>query len=93
MGLLVKYLLVLLVVVIGIWSLVSRLRGPDRDAKADQARRKPAGDKPAGDKPVEMVRCAHCGLHLAAAESVVDSGQRYCSEAHRRLGPSTDNSA
>jgi len=88
MGLLVKYLLVLLVVAIGIWSLWSRLRGPDRDAKADQA-----GRKPAGDKPVEMVRCAHCGLHLAAAESVVDSGQRYCSEAHRRLGPSTDNSA
>jgi len=88
MGLLVKYLLVLLVVAIGIWSLWSRLRGPDRDAKADQARRKPAGDK-----PVEMVRCAHCGLHLAAADSVVDSGQRYCSEAHRRLGPSTDNSA
>ena len=88
MGLLVKYLLVLLVVAIGIWSLVSRLRGPDRDAKAGDARRKPDGDK-----PVEMVRCAHCGLHLAAAEAVADSEQRYCSEAHRRLGPSTDNSA
>lgn len=88
MGLLVKYLLVLLVVAIGIWSLVSRLRGPDRDAKADQARRNPDGDK-----PVEMVRCAHCGLHLADTDAVADSGQRYCSETHRRLGPSTDNAA
>ena len=85
MGLLLKYLLVLLVVALGIWSLVSRLRGPDRDAAADPKRRKPAG-KP----PVEMVRCAHCGLHLADTDAVADSGQHYCSEAHRRLGPSTD---
>ena len=88
MGLLVKYLLVLLVVAIGIWSLVSRLRGPRRDPADGKARQPPAGDK-----PVEMVRCAHCGLHLADADAVADSGQRYCSETHRRLGPSTDNSA
>ena len=90
MGLLVKYLLVLLVVAIGIWSLISRLRGPDRDAKAGDARRKPQGNK-----PVEMVRFVHCGLHLADTDAVTvaDSGQRYCSEAHRRLGPSTDTSA
>ena len=88
MGLLVKYLLVLLVVAIGIWSLLSRLRGPERDGGAAKTRRKPAGDK-----PVQMLRCAHCGLHLAASEAVVDRDRPFCSEAHRQLGPSTDTAA
>ncbi len=88
MGLLVKYLLVLLVVAIGIWSLLSRLRRPDRDGADAKPRRKPTGDK-----PVEMLRCAHCGLHLAATEAVIESGRPFCSEAHRRLGPSTDTTA
>ena len=81
MGVIVKYLLVLLVVAIGVWSLVSRLRGPRRDDDRGAARRS------AGAKPLEMVRCAHCGLHLAASEAVDDGPRHYCSESHRRLGP------
>ncbi|MGE5385554.1 MAG: PP0621 family protein [Betaproteobacteria bacterium] len=38
-------------------------------------------------KPVEeMVRCAHCGVYLPEAESIVADGRRYCSEAHRLAG-------
>lgn len=37
--------------------------------------------------PQEMVRCAHCGLHLPAAEALVHAGQPYCSAAHREAGP------
>ncbi len=38
--------------------------------------------------PESMVRCAHCGLHLPEGEAMkaVD-GHRYCTAAHRDLGP------
>lgn len=81
MGSLVKYLLVLLVVAFGLWTLVSRLRGPDRGASGAAPR------KPGAANPVEMVQCAHCGLHLAATDAVAEGSRLYCSDAHRRLGP------
>ncbi len=31
----------------------------------------------------DMVRCAHCGLHLPAGESIRASGQQFCCAAHR----------
>ena len=76
-----KFLVVLLVVGIGVWSLVSRLRGPGRGgAKAGTA------DKPTSVAPVAMVECAHCGLHLPAVDAVAGhSGAAYCSPAHRQL--------
>jgi uncharacterized protein len=71
--------LVLLVVGIGVWSLVSRLRGPRKD--------QPAAREPSGPAPVQMVECAHCGLHLPAGDAVAEGSRLYCSDAHRRLGP------
>lgn len=80
-----KFLLVLLVVGIGVWSLVSRLRGPRPGRPADAA--KPAENKPAENKPAVMAECAHCGLHLPAADALAEGARLYCSDAHRRLGP------
>lgn len=77
-----KLLVVLLVVGVGVWSLVSRLRGPRAD--------RPASGRPAdqaGAAPVQMVECAHCGLHLPAADALAEGSRLYCSDAHRRLGP------
>jgi uncharacterized protein len=35
-----------------------------------------------------MVRCAHCGLHLPEGDAVkTPDGHRYCTAAHRDLGP------
>ena len=31
----------------------------------------------------DMVRCAHCGLHVPAGEAVAAGGRWYCCEAHR----------
>jgi len=31
-----------------------------------------------------MVRCAHCGLHLPESEAIADRGQYFCSQEHRR---------
>jgi uncharacterized protein len=76
-----KYLLILIVVVAVVWWL-TRLR--DRVPP-------PRGGRPAAgadDKPALMVRCEHCGLHLPRDEALpgAEAGF-YCSDAHRRLGP------
>ena len=31
----------------------------------------------------DMVKCAHCGVHLPKGESLVAQGQVFCSAAHR----------
>ncbi len=73
-----KFLLVLLVVVGGLWWLwrprAKPPRGPVRKGAEATA-------------PAEMVACAHCDLRLPRAEAVFDSeGYPFCSEAHRRAG-------
>lgn len=74
-----KYLLVIAVVGFVLWLMFGR----DRGARPPQRRRAAA---PAA--PVEMVACAHCGVHLPADEAVADAaGRRYCGEAHRLAGP------
>jgi uncharacterized protein len=75
-----KYLLVLLVVVVGAWLLLGRRRGE---------RPPPAGPRQARTgKPQAMLACAHCGVHLPQAEALMDAGGRpFCSEAHRLAGP------
>jgi uncharacterized protein len=71
-----KYLLVLVVVVVVLWSLL-------RDRKPAPARRKAA--KAAPD---EMVACAHCALHLPRGEALLDpAGRPFCNDAHRIAGP------
>jgi len=49
--------------------------------------RKPAA-RPAGGQPVEMVACAHCGLHLPRSDALLGDAERwFCGAEHRRLGP------
>lgn len=76
----VKYLVVLLVIVLVVWLLRR-----DRAAAPAEAARARA---PSRRLPQPMVPCAHCGVHLPAAEAVAgDGGHHYCSEEHRRAGP------
>ena len=35
----------------------------------------------------EMVRCAHCGLHVPYSASLHDRHHGYCSASHRQAGP------
>ena len=80
-----KYLLVLVVVGLGLWLLVTRLR---RGGGTGGEARRTDAQPPAGPvQMVEMVACAHCGLHLAHSDAVPEGARLYCSEAHRRLGP------
>jgi uncharacterized protein len=46
--------------------------------------RKPAPKQDAEAPAEEMVRCAHCGVHLPKSESILSGGKFFCSDAHRR---------
>lgn len=35
------------------------------------------------DVAEDMVRCAHCGVHLPKGESMLVAGKYFCSAAHR----------
>jgi uncharacterized protein len=78
-----KYLLVLIVVVVGLW-----LRLRQRDGAAPEAgRKRPSRPGPA-PPPAEMLACAHCDLRLPRSEALMDpQGRPYCSDAHRLAGP------
>ncbi|ARP89132.1 hypothetical protein CAL14_01490 [Bordetella genomosp. 9] len=47
--------------------------------------RRSAGSAPAGP-PEQMVRCAHCGIHLPRSEATLIGGRIWCSQEHARLG-------
>jgi uncharacterized protein len=49
---------------------------------------KPAPPRPSAGAGEPMLRCAQCGVHLPASETVRDAaGAAYCSEEHRLRQP------
>jgi uncharacterized protein len=69
-----KYLIWLLVILLGLW--VWR--------RAGQARRpRPPATPPAEKAPDAMCSCAHCGVHLPLNEAVRGERGLYCSTGHR----------
>lgn len=82
-----KLLVVLVVVAVGLWALLWRTRGPRRPGGA-QGQAPDAAKAPAsGASAQDMVRCAHCGLHLPAADAVQAGGRPYCGSEHAAAGP------
>lgn len=77
------WLIALLLAVV--WLLRGQRRGPPA-RRPDAAPPKPR--RPAPSTAVRpMVRCAHCGVHLAQDEALSAHGQYYCDAAHRDAGP------
>ena len=68
------------------WACGCCCRGCAGPARAERVVMPPA-KKPDTTQPVEMVVCAHCGVHLPATDALALGTRLYCSDAHRRLGP------
>ena len=66
-----RLVVLIILVVLAVWLVRRALRRP------------PA---PPSVKHGELVRCAHCGMHLPRAEAHGERGLLYCSEEHARLG-------
>lgn len=70
-----KFLLFLAIALLVVWLWRSGRRS---DKRSDQA----AAPPPPG--PQEMVRCAHCGVHLPQGDAVVGRIGLYCSSEHKQ---------
>lgn len=70
-----KFLLFLVIVLLGVWLWRSGRRS-DKPSRPETSAPPPAG-------PQDMVRCARCGVHLPHNEAVVGRIGLYCSDEHR----------
>jgi uncharacterized protein len=75
-----RFILLVVALFILIWLVRSALAGRSRRGEGP----------PPGPARGELVRCAHCGVHLPRSESRDADGRQYCSEEHGRLGPRDD---
>jgi uncharacterized protein len=57
-----------------------------RAAAKSLAKHKPDSQQPHSGASENMVRCAHCGIHLPQSEAVLIEGRTWCSPEHVRLG-------
>jgi uncharacterized protein len=64
-----KYLIILLIVLGGIWWI--------------RQQRKPKSPPAKSTGPLEMVACMHCGTHVPENEATQGAKGAYCSPAHR----------
>lgn len=76
-----KFLLIVVVVAVALWMVLRTRRKPDAKSGETASNNTRA-------EPAAMIACAHCGVHLPREEALADPSElRYCSEAHRALGP------
>ncbi|MBI4123918.1 MAG: preprotein translocase subunit YajC [Betaproteobacteria bacterium] len=69
-----RLLVLVLLAVVAVWLIRRALRAPTRSTEVPQ-------------KTEDLVRCAHCGVHLPRAEAHAAAGALYCSDQHAQLGP------
>ncbi len=71
-----RLLVLVLLVVLAVWLIRRALRGT---SVKNEARKQAHGQG-------ELVRCAHCGVHLPRGEARQAGGGLFCSDEHARLG-------
>ena len=77
-----RLILLIIAVLALVWLLRRALLARHRQDPPDAAQ----GGSRDGSKG-ELVRCAHCQLHLPMGEARAADGHFYCSDEHQRLGP------
>jgi uncharacterized protein len=71
-----RLLVLILIIVLAVWLVRRALRGTA--TKTDV--------KKQAESQQQLVRCAHCGVHLPRGEARQAGGALYCSDEHARLG-------
>ena len=71
-----RFLVLILLAVVAVWLVKRALRRSD--AKGEVEQKTPLEG--------ELVRCAHCGVHLPRAEARMAGGALYCTDEHAQLG-------
>jgi uncharacterized protein len=78
------------IIVVLVALVIARISAHAQARKSQQARTaRPAGRPRGGmrNAPAEqMVRCAHCGIHLPRSEATLIGGHTWCSQEHAKLG-------
>lgn len=65
---------------------VARLLAHQSSKRVKQAQR--TREQAVAQAPSEqMVRCAHCGIHLPRSDALLADGRTWCGAEHARLGP------
>ena len=77
-----RFLVLVAIVVALAWLLRRALARVERERNA-------GGTPSAADPhaPGDLVRCAHCGVHLPRAEARESAGALYCGDDHAARGP------
>ncbi len=71
-----KYLLILLAVLAGVWIW--------RNSRREALRAQQAARKPAPPQLQDMVRCSVCGVHLPATDAVAVRSGVFCCPEHQK---------
>lgn len=83
-----KYLIVLVVLLVAVWiwrrSRAEQAREEAEERAQEQAKARARQAPPKVLAPAEMVSCAHCGLHLPAADALTGPDGHFCSAEHQR---------
>ena len=81
-----KYLVLLIILAVVVGWFFGRGRGKPRPPP------EPDAAPPVPPEPqarIEMLACAHCGVHLPRSEAAFDvAGRPFCTPEHRVAGPS-----
>ena len=70
-------LIKLILLALAVWVVYRLVKSYGRRIKQE--------DEPKPEVGEDMVRCAHCGVHLPRSESIVSHGESFCTNEHRQL--------
>ncbi len=80
-----KYLVLVVILAVVVGWFFGRGR---RDAGAPKPPAPPKAPAKAEPARIEMLACAHCGVHLPRSEAAFDvAGRPFCTPEHRVAGP------
>lgn len=73
-----KFIVLAAVILIAAWWWrTGRKLPPENNKRTARSR--------SGRRQLEMVRCAHCGVHVPLPDAVATRTAHYCSAEHRRI--------